>query len=440
MPRAWLVASLSLALAACWRDALDAEAMRDPAACASCHPDHYREWSGSAHAYASDDPVFRALDRAGQRATNGALGSLCVGCHAPTALALGLSTDSTTLDAVPRALRGVGCWACHAIDGVTAVHNGALTWSDDGVMRGGIADPVATPAHGSARSRLLAGDHLTSSDACGACHDVLVGEVAVESTYREWAGSVVGPTGRAPLSCATCHMIGRDGPAAALPDMPTRRVHDHQFPGIDQPLIPWPETAALAAGIERDLQAALSARLCVTAAAGGVAAEVTLENVQVGHAFPSGVTHSRRVWVELVAWAGDQVRFASGRFAPGEVVSAAADPSLWLLSSRFIGADGGTVEVPWEVAAIDSELLPPAVTVDPLDPRYYHARSRTYDVLGAIDRVEMAVHVEAIGLDQLDRLIASGDLDPAVRAAMPRLTMPTLTRRWERAAGYGCVR
>jgi hypothetical protein len=61
-------------------------------------------------------------------------------------------------------------------------------------------------------------------------------------------------------------------------------------------------------------------------------------------------------------------------------------------------------------------------------------------VLGAIDRVEMAVHVEAIGLDQLDRLIASGDLDPAVRAAMPRLTMPTLTRRWERAAGYGCVR
>lgn len=440
MPRAWLLASLMLSLVACWRDGLDAEAMRDPAACASCHPDHYREWSGSVHAYASDDPVFLALDRLGQRSTNGALGSLCVGCHAPTALALGLTTDGTDLDAVPRALRGVGCWACHAIDGVTAVHNGALTRSDDGVMRGGIADPVDTPAHASERSRLLDGGSLVSSDACGACHDVLVGAVAVESTYREWAGSVVGPTGRAPLSCATCHMIGRDGPAAALPGMPTRRVHDHQFPGIDQPLIPWPESDRLAAGIARDLQAALSARLCVTATGGGVAAEVTLENVQAGHAFPSGVTHSRRVWVELVASAGDQVVFASGRFAPGEVVSAARDPSLWLLSSRFIGADGGTVEVPWEVAAIDSALLPPAVTVDPLDPRYYHAKARTYDVLGAVDRVELAVHVEPIGLDQLDALIAAGELDPAVRAAMPRLTLPTLTRRWDRAAGYGCVR
>ena len=178
----------------------------------------------------------------------------------------------------------------------------------------------------------------------------------------------------------------------------------------------------------------------MTAAGGGVAAEVTLENVQAGHAFPSGVTHSRRVWVELVASAGDQVLFASGRFAPGEVVSAARDPSLWLLSSRFIGADGGTVEVPWEVAAIDSELLPPAVTVDPLDPRYYHAKARTYEVLGAPDRVELAVHVEPIGLDQLDALIAAGELDPAVRAAMPRLTLPTLTRRWDRAQGYGCVR
>lgn len=433
----WAV--LVLTIVACGRDGLDREAMLDPASCAGCHPDHYREWSGSMHAYASDDPVFLALNRIGQRATGGALGALCIGCHAPTALAEGATTDGTDLADVPRRLRGVGCWACHTIDGVTAVHNGGLTWADDGVMRGGFGDPVATPAHASARSPLLDGGSLRSSDACGACHDVVVGEVAVEATYREWTTAVVGPTGRAPLSCATCHMIGRDGRAAALPGLPTRRVHDHGFPGVDRALIPWPEREAQAAGIARDLASAVAAKLCVLPSPGGAAVEVTLDNVSAGHAFPSGVTHSRRVWVEVVATAGDQPLLTSGRFAAGEPVSAAADPSLWLLSSTLRGADGAEVQFAWEVAAIDSELLPPAVTTDPLDPRFYHARARTYPVTGVPDRVDVAVHVEPIGLDQLDALIAAGELDPAVRAMMTRTTVPSLSRRWTAADGFGCV-
>src|SRR5438270_6561801 len=50
----------------------------DPEACKECHADHYREWSGSMHAYATDDPVFRAMNARGQRETNGALGTFCV--------------------------------------------------------------------------------------------------------------------------------------------------------------------------------------------------------------------------------------------------------------------------------------------------------------------------------------------------------------------------
>jgi hypothetical protein len=433
-----VVAVLALA-GGCMRDAIDREAQLAPSSCASCHPEAYAEWAASTHAAASDDPVFRALQGYGQRTTDGALGGQCVGCHAPAALATGATTDGTNLADVPRHLQGVGCWACHTIDAVTALHNGGLVRADDGVMRGGIAGAVDTPAHGSRRTALLAGDRIESSDACGACHDVRVGDAAIEATYAEWAGSVFGPTGALPVSCATCHMFGRDGQAAALPGMPVRRIHDHGFPGIDQALIAWPGTEAQAAGIARDLAPALSARLCVAPAAGGVAVEVTLDNVQVGHAFPSGVTHSRRVWVEVHATTGGQTVFASGRFAPGEVVSAAADPSLWRFATTFRDATGAAVELPWQAVTVESDLLPPAVTTDPLDPRYYHARERTYAIAGAPDQVDFDLHIEPIGLDVLDFLIDAGELDPAVRAAMPRRTIPSLHRTWRRSDGYGCV-
>ncbi|HVV83939.1 MAG TPA: multiheme c-type cytochrome [Kofleriaceae bacterium] len=430
---------LAVGAASCARDSIDREALLDPGTCASCHPAQHAEWAGSMHAASADDPIFRALLRYGQRTTGGALGSLCVGCHAPAALAAGATTDGTDLDQVPARLRGVGCWACHSIDAVTALHNGGVERADDGVERGGIADPVDTPAHLSARTRLLAGDRVESSDACGACHDVHVGDVAIEASYAEWAGSTFGPTGAVPVSCATCHMFGRDGVAAALPDLPTRRLHDHGFAAIDQALLPWPGADVQAAAIARDLAPALSSKLCVVPAAGGVEVQVTLDNVQVGHAFPSGVTHSRRVWVEVEATAGEETLFASGRFAPGEPVSAAADPSLWLLGSTFLGADGQVVAFPWQAAAVDSELLPPSVTTDPLDPRFYHQRTHSYRVSGVPDDVTIAVHVEPVGLDQLDALIASGDLDPAVRERMPRRTLVSLARAWHHADGYGCV-
>ena len=49
-----------------WADALHAARFLNdpfPAAtkCAGCHPDHYREWSVSSHAYAQLSPLFNAF-------------------------------------------------------------------------------------------------------------------------------------------------------------------------------------------------------------------------------------------------------------------------------------------------------------------------------------------------------------------------------------------
>ena len=160
-----LVAS---ALAACGEagtreDPLTAEECLDPAACAECHPTHHREWSGSMHAYAGEDPVFRAMNARGQRETEGALGDFCVRCHAPLAVEMGLTRDGLNLDEVPAHLRGVTCLFCHSVTRADGDANNPLVRADDGVMRGGLADPVPTTAHGSVRSSLHDGAVTLSS-------------------------------------------------------------------------------------------------------------------------------------------------------------------------------------------------------------------------------------------------------------------------------------
>ena len=58
----------------------------NPETCRECHATHYDEWLGSMHAYAAKDPVFLAMNRRGQRETNGSSGPFCVNCHAPMAV------------------------------------------------------------------------------------------------------------------------------------------------------------------------------------------------------------------------------------------------------------------------------------------------------------------------------------------------------------------
>src|SRR5262245_50640383 len=113
-----------------------------PETCQECHADHYREWSGSMHAYSADDPVFRAMNRRGQEETQGALGDFCVRCHAPMALHEAATTDGLNLDDVPAELHGVTCYFCHDAVRVTDTHNAPIELADDTTLRGGIGDPV----------------------------------------------------------------------------------------------------------------------------------------------------------------------------------------------------------------------------------------------------------------------------------------------------------
>jgi len=434
-----LLAVLLLLVSCKAREALDTAALMDPAACKGCHPDAYREWSGSMHAYSSDDPIFIALNALAQRETDGEIGDLCVGCHAPMALHVGATTDGLNLHEVPRRLRGITCYYCHQIDAIEDDHNAAFHLADDTLFRGGIQDPFETEAHRSGRLSFHDGRSPDSSALCGSCHDVRTPSgLQLENTFIEWRESLFA-TGPAAVSCAGCHMPGVTGTIAEVPGAPVRRRHDHSMPGVDVALQDWPETRPQLEAIQRDLKRAIAATLCVQPGALGPEIVVILENVLAGHSFPSGVTHARRAWVELVAYDEEEPVLMSGVVAADEAIVELDDENLWLMRSRIFDDEGREVHFSWRAKSIESNLLPAGVTSDPADPRFSHAVERRYPLPVLPTRVKMRVQMRPIGLEMFDELIESGDLDPEVLAGVPTHTLAGTEIEWTEADGLGCL-
>ncbi|MFT3769239.1 MAG: multiheme c-type cytochrome [Minicystis sp.] len=416
--------------------------LMDPQKCQKCHPDHYREWSGSMHAYAGDDPVFLAMNARAQRETDGAVGSFCVKCHAPVALATGATKDGTNLAELPSHLKGVTCYFCHSAAEVTDTHDAPITLAKDGQMRGSIADPTANEAHASKYSPLHDREKTESASLCGSCHDVVSPLGAhIERTFAEWKDTLFAhaPLG---LTCGQCHMAGRQGVAADMPGVGVRRVHEHTFPGVDTALTTFPEADAQKAAVQASLDGTLQAALCVKGSAGAATIQVVLDNVGAGHGWPSGSTQDRRAWVELLAYAGQTTVYQSGVVPDGTSVTALTDPDLWLVRDCILDGNGKEVHMFWEAASYDSNQLPGPVTSSQTDPDYYKTHvvrtfprpTSTPAVIPMPDRVTMRVRLVPVGLDVLDDLIASGDLDASVKAKMPTWTLGGTDLEWTEAA------
>lgn len=457
------------ALVACGGDGgpkLSVAELQDPATCMECHPQHYQQWSGSMHAYAAEDPVFVAMNNRGQRETQGKLGTFCVSCHAPMAVALGL-TNGENFDpaAMPPVAKGITCYFCHNVDKVTDIHNNGLHLAMDQTMRGGLEDPKGNPAHHSKYDRLMDSDR-NESEMCGSCHDINVpeaingvpGGVDVERTFKEWKTTFFF-TDKRPnihLTCGGCHMFSKDDVVADFDGVELRPsgFHEHAWPAIDQALTPFPEMQAQADLIDRDLKDALAiintnqsglGGICVTPQNGGQIT-VRVDTFNVGHAFPSGASQDRRVWVEVIAYdASNNVLFQSGVVPPGMDPEQINDPNLLGMWDRVFKKDNTPAHFFWEIARVDSStLLQPPVTNDPLDPRVDHSVTKAYPIAGMqglVERVTTRMFVRALPYEVIDDLIASGDLAPGIRDALPTLEVKGARREWRRAnrdAATGC--
>jgi hypothetical protein len=390
----------------------DEATILDPTACASCHPAHVAQWSQSTHATASTDPIFRAMNARYLRETGNTEPGFCVGCHAPVAVLLGATEDGSELSSVPDHLQGVTCAWCHRVEDVQADHNGSLRVARDTTMRGGIADPEPTDAHVSAWSALLDRDSPAASDTCGACHDVVLPSgLHVERTYLEWHESVFNAEGPSRLGCGHCHMPSSTGPAATAG--PARTLHDHGMPAVGISHAPGVDIDQQTAAVQAALDPTVGAVLCVSPVSAGAEITLILENVAAGHGFPTGAAKHRRVWAEVVAWADDAEVLRLGTVADDVALSAVPDPRRWELHEQTTDTDGDPAEMLWDIAALTSRALPVPVTRDPRDPDFNHSLRETWRLSGVVpDRVEARIHVRTLGLDVLDSLVESGDLDP----------------------------
>jgi hypothetical protein len=419
------------------------EDLLDPQKCQKCHPDHFKEWSGSMHAYASDDPVFIAMNKRAQRETNGAVGDFCVKCHAPMALLTGATKDGTNIESLPAHLKGVTCYFCHAADSIEGDHDAPVKLEDDLTMRGGIRDPKANTAHAGAYSSLLDRESQDSATLCGSCHDIVnpLG-THLERTYAEWKSTLFfhPPLG---LTCSQCHMDGRDGLAAQYDGVGIRKVHSHMFPGVDVALSDFPEADAQKAAVQSSLDSTLQAALCVKGTPGQATIQVVLDNVGAGHLWPSGATQDRRAWVEVIAYANNQVVYQSGASQEGESILDLKDPDLWLIRDCILDGQGNEVHMFWEAASYDSNQLPGPVTNVQTDPKYYlthvmrsYPRPTSMPSMLAVmpDRVTMRVRLVPVGLDVLQDLVDSKDLDPSVIAKMPEFTLAGSVLEWTAAS------
>jgi hypothetical protein len=428
------------------------ETLLDPTTCKECHVNHYADWSASMHAYASDDPVFRAMNARGQRETDGGLGDFCVKCHAPMALNEKATTDGLNLDSVPKALHGVTCFYCHTVASVEGSHNDPLVLANDITMRGEYADPVANTAHPAAYSQLHDRDQLASAPLCGACHDIVAPPGAViEHTYADWQASIFDDT-QGGDTCSQCHMQELppgDGlePIAQAPNVYARKYHVHSFQAVDQATTPSLPEAPDAGGqsLQQFLDTTVSTALCVVQGDGNGALRVIVDNIAAGHSVTSGSAQDRRLWAEVIAYQGGSVVYQSGVVAPGaSVTSLQNDPDLWLIRDCMFDANGNRVSNFWQAASVESNLLPFPVTTNQTDPRFYqthveqfYPRDPTATLPAAPDKVTLRLLLQPIGLDVLQDLADSGDLSPTIAAQMPTLVFPEPILTWTAATANG---
>jgi cytochrome c554/c'-like protein len=436
---------------------LSRDALLDPQTCTECHKAHYDDWSGSMHAYASDDPIFLAMNKRGQRETNGQLGSFCVKCHAPMALHEGATTDGQNLASVPQKLHGVTCFFCHTVASVQGSHNDPLVLANDITMRGEYTNPVANHAHPAAYSDLIDRDKVASAQVCGSCHDIVTTmNAAIERTYSEWQQSIFGlPNSLASESCGQCHMAASttQQPIAQVSGLtlPNRYVHSHVFPAVDAALTPnFPNAAANQATLQTFLDSTLQTALCVVQPPGNASIRVIVDNVASGHGVTSGAAQDRRLWAEVIAYSAGQVIYQSGVVPQGmSVTSLTSDPDLWLVRDCMLDAQSKPVDMFWQAAGYETNLLPYPVTIDQSSPLFYkthvkqyYPRNPTAALPAMPDKVTLRLRLQPIGLDVLEDLVTSGDLDPAVMAAAGAQTLvfPETMLTWTAATANATTR
>ena len=235
--------------------------------CGKCHPNHYKQWSVSQHAYTLASPMFSTMNAVLIQVFNGTTGDFCIRCHTPVGMTLGEPKAAAFADRSPIAREGVTCIACHRMSEAYGKNNGRIA-----IDPGSINEPVKGPTGYSAEIQKLLesgevtdqpGDdgrrihgraqkffQMTTSAMCGTCHDVSSPPgFRLEEAFSQYKMS---PAAKKGVRCQDCHMGKQHGkftgdklsnfeygPAARIGSKWTRKrlLTNHMIVGPDYSIV-----------------------------------------------------------------------------------------------------------------------------------------------------------------------------------------------------------
>lgn len=301
--------------------------LSDVDSCATCHPDAAAQWSTSAHSFASfGNPIYRVNVELARTALGKPASRHCGGCHDMPLMVDGLMTAETEIPAADlRAHSGVTCRLCHGIETTTKDGNGSYVWSRAPIEAPGLGDAASIARHKAETSVAALGTEL-----CVGCHrgflspdmamPVHLSGLDEPGAWRNsaWTGNGMARVDKVDKkTCIDCHME-REPASAAEYGAKAGTLASHRFLGGHT----W--MAAMRSDTEhlRRLQAKLAGAASIDIAGariegagggrwvlpadgaevvpgGGIALDVVIRNLLVGHRFPGGVLDIQDTWIEV---------------------------------------------------------------------------------------------------------------------------------------------
>jgi hypothetical protein len=206
--------------------------------CGECHPNQYKQWSLSSHAYANVSPMFNKFEQKINDLASGTIGHFCVRCHSSVGSALGERRDIAWWDRAPASKEGITCVTCHRIGEGYGKTNAArrITPGDihepvfgpfdttgginaiSNAMKLGILvspDQPDRPAEADGKKWIrihqaaIQSDIIKKSEFCVTCHQVQVHPgIKLETVWEEYRAS---PAAKEGITCQQCHMSTNPG-------------------------------------------------------------------------------------------------------------------------------------------------------------------------------------------------------------------------------------
>jgi Cytochrome c554 and c-prime len=242
--------------------------------CGECHPNQYRQWSLSSHAYANLSPMFNKFEQKINDLASGTINSFCVRCHASVGTASGEKRDIAWWDRGPASREGITCVSCHRVGEGYGKTNAARRITPGSIheavfgpfdTQGGIKaiseakdlqllvslDQPDKPNEPDGTKWLrihqaaVQSDIITKSELCATCHQVQVHPgIKLETVWEEYRAS---PAKKEGITCQRCHMsktpgldVGFETGWAARINGKTvredRPLTDHTFVGPGYPI------------------------------------------------------------------------------------------------------------------------------------------------------------------------------------------------------------